>query len=84
MFRLFCLSLFAISAAAQTPATPVPPPAPQQNQQQPQPAQDAVPGQEPTFTLGVRVNLVNLVFTVTDKRGRFNHWPKTQRLRPPR
>lgn len=81
--RPLCLSFLAASLAcsaiAQTPATPpaAPPaaapaiPAQQPNPQQPRPAQDAVPGQEPTFTLGVRVNLVNLVFTVTDKKGKF-------------
>lgn len=75
MFRSIlplCLLLLAplttLCADAQTPA----PPPQQENPQQPQPAQNATePGQEPTFTLGVRVNLVNLVFTVTDKKGRF-------------
>ncbi len=81
MFRSIrpaCLSLFAslfvcsVVGNAQTPSTPPPALAPaQQNPQQPQPAQNAAPGQEPTFTLGVRVNLVNLVFTVTDKKGHF-------------
>ncbi len=36
------------------------------------PTQPQQPGQSPTFTLPtVRVNLVNLVFTVTDKKGKF-------------
>ncbi len=53
-------------SAPQQPATP----APAGQQAQPSAVQTA-PGQEPTFTLGVRVNLVDLVFTVTDKHGRF-------------
>ena len=32
---------------------------------------DAIPGQEPVFKLAVRANLVNLVFTVVDNKGRF-------------
>jgi VWFA-related protein len=65
------LFLFASVGLCQTPQTPASPPA-QVNPQQPQPsAVPAAPGQEPTFTLGVRVNLVDLVFTVTDKKGRF-------------
>jgi VWFA-related protein len=63
----FLAAAFVCSASAQTPAPPTLPPA----QQDSQPPQDATPGQGPTFTLGVRVNLVNLVFTVTDKKGRF-------------
>ena len=73
--RVISLVFFAVLvgggtyAAAQTTATPVPP-RPQQ------PATDNSPTQEqdqqPTFRLPpVRVNLVNLVFTVTDKHGRF-------------
>jgi VWFA-related protein len=69
--RLVVLALLTGLASAQT--APAPPPSAQPAPQQPQPAagQDAQSGQEPTFTLGVRVNLVNLVFTVTDKKGRF-------------
>jgi VWFA-related protein len=67
IFRSICLSLLALSAAAQTP-TPAPT---QQPTQQPQPAQNQEPGQEPTFTFKTGVNLVDLVFTVTDKKGNF-------------
>ncbi len=70
IFRSICLSLLALSAAAQTPAPPTLPPA-QQQTQQPQPAQTQEPGQEPTFTFKTGVNLVDLVFTVTDKKGNF-------------
>lgn len=59
---LLTLLLITVAASAQTaaPATP----APQQPQQ---------PVQQPDepFLLNVRANLVNLVFTVTDKAGRF-------------
>ena len=67
IFRSICLSLLALSAAAQTPA----PPAQKQNPQPTQPAPDQAPSQEPTFTFKTGVNLVDLVFTVTDKKGRF-------------
>jgi VWFA-related protein len=69
--RPFCLSFLAAalvcSASAQSPA----PPAQKQNPQSAQPAPDQAPGQEPTFTFKTGVNLVDLVFTVTDKKGRF-------------
>ncbi len=67
MFRSTLLAAaLTCFAAAQTPATPPPP------TQQPQPTQNATPpGQEPTFTFKTGVNLVDLVFTVTDKKGRF-------------
>jgi VWFA-related protein len=63
MFRAISILAAAMlvapfAASAQTPATP---PA--------QPTQDA--GQQPTFTLKTGARLVNLVFTVTDKRGQF-------------
>ena len=45
-------------------------PSAQDKPAQDQPAQDQTPGGEP-FTLNVRANLVDLVFTVTDKKGRF-------------
>ena len=74
----------SVAAVAQTPApqptapalpaqaTPQQAAAQQPSGQQAQPsAVQTAPGQEPTFTLGVRVNLVDLVFTVTDKHGRF-------------
>ena len=74
---LAALALLAIPAQSQTPA-PQQPSAPQQPAapaQTPQPAIQNAPDQQPidqTFTLPtVRVNLVNLVFTVTDKHGRF-------------
>jgi VWFA-related protein len=75
MFRSICLSSLALAlvcpANAQTPP-PTLPPAQQQNPQQTQPAQNPTqPGQEPTFTFKTGVNLVDLVFTVTDKKGRF-------------
>ena len=66
--------------AAPQPQTATPQQAPAQQgtpqqgtpQQQPVPAGgDAVPGQEPVFKLAVRANLVNLVFTVVDNKGRF-------------
>ena len=73
--RTLCLfsltTLLGSSAFAQTPAPPTLPPAQQQTPQQTQPAQTNEPGQEPTFTFKTGVNLVDLVFTVTDKRGRF-------------
>ena len=71
------------AAAPQPPASQPPPPqqsvSPQSAPQQttptpaaPPPATgDAVPGQEPVFKLAVRANLVNLVFTVVDNKGRF-------------
>jgi VWFA-related protein len=67
----------ATLASAQTPAPTAPPSAPPQQTTPatptataPAPAdQDA--SQEPTFTLTREVNLVPLVFTVTDKRGHF-------------
>jgi VWFA-related protein len=85
LFRLSTLAFllvpgglaFGQSPAASTPpAQPVTPP---QQANPPQPGAPATPqqpdqenGQQPTFTLPtVRVNLVNLVFTVTDKHGRF-------------
>jgi VWFA-related protein len=54
----------ALSGAAQQPKTP-PPPAPPQVQT---PAGET---NEPLETIRVRANLVNLVFTVTDKNGHF-------------
>ena len=79
-FRVFSVALLAavlvssLYAVGQTPTTPAPASA-----QTPAPAQTPTPDsntqqpdQQPTFTLPtVRVNLVNLVFTVTDKKGRF-------------
>jgi VWFA-related protein len=74
-FFTVCLAA-AISATAQqppanpaNPANPAAPPAPAQT-----PATQApLPGEsnEPLETITVRANLVNLVFTVTDKNGRF-------------
>jgi VWFA-related protein len=66
---LFCIA----SASAQTPAAPpLAAPAQQQTPQQAQPLPaDQTPGQEPTFKITTRVNLVDLVFTVTDKKGNF-------------
>ncbi len=62
---VLCASAVSAQTPAQNPApaaTPATPPATDAPQQ----------GQEPTFTLPtVRVNLVNLVFTVTDKKGHF-------------
>ncbi|WP_245632163.1 VWA domain-containing protein [Edaphobacter aggregans] len=52
---------------AQTPAAQQPAPA-SANGQQPQPGDDANPD---AYKLVVRVNEVNLIFTVTDKKGRF-------------
>ena len=77
--RLAAAALFLSASAglcqtSQPTASPAAsqPTAQQVNPQQPQPsAAPTQPGQEPTFTLGVRVNLVDLVFTVTDKKGRF-------------
>jgi VWFA-related protein len=57
---LFC----AAAATAQAPTTPVPPP------QQPTEAPQGDNG-APLATLRIGTNLVNLVFTVTDKQGRF-------------
>jgi VWFA-related protein len=67
----------ATLASAQTPAPTAPPSAPPQQTTPATPTatapapsdQDA--SQEPTFTLTREVNLVPLVFTVTDKRGHF-------------
>jgi VWFA-related protein len=80
-FRSVCLSLLAAVAFqsglafSQTPSPATQPAgqktAPQQPVPQPTLDQNAQPGQEPTFTLKTRVDLVDLVFTVTDKRGRF-------------
>ena len=80
---LVVLALAPAAGWSQTPAAS-PTPAPVQNSdpnqapvapaegQQASPDRPTQPGQEPTFTLPtVRVNLVNLVFTVTDKKGHF-------------
>ena len=53
---------------AQTPATQQPAPPTSNGQQQPEPGDDANPD---AYKLVVRVNEVNLIFTVTDKKGRF-------------
>ena len=55
-----------------SPAVPVPPPpAPAAAAQSSAPAQGQPEPDQPIQTLTVRANLVNLVFTVTDKKGRF-------------
>ena len=59
--------LATTSAFCQTPAAPpLPPPA-----QQPAAAPDQTPVDEQPFIFKARANLVNLVFTVTDKDGHF-------------
>ena len=80
--RLLIASIFIASAAAtlcaQTPATsPAPPPsaAPTPSQQTPA-TQSPAPADTPSnaddpYKIVVRVNEVNLIFTVTDKKGRF-------------
>lgn len=55
------------TAPAQTPAAPAIAPA---QTQEPKPG-DQQQGADTPFKLNVRANLVNLVFTVTDKNGRF-------------
>ncbi|MCU1226321.1 MAG: VWFA-related protein [Edaphobacter sp.] len=68
------------SAAPQTtttpaPQQPAPPPAsqapPQSTPQQPPPDAQAPNQDQPITTIKVQVNEVNIVFTVTDKKGRF-------------
>ena len=67
--HLLAALLLCTAASAQTTQTPAPAPV-QQPTAVPQPA--ATPqGNEPVFTITQRANLVNLVFTVTDKNGRF-------------
>jgi VWFA-related protein len=69
------LLFFATAALCQTPqptAPATPPPIAQPQSAQPVETPGQPPGQQPTFTLPtVRVNLVDLVFTVTDKHGHF-------------
>ncbi len=60
-------ALIAQDPAAQPPATPTPAPA---SQQAPAQAAEANDVNVPTIRLGV--NEVNLIFTVTDKHGRYN------------
>jgi VWFA-related protein len=71
---LFAAILFAASGAsahAQTPAPQKPaPPAEQKPEQKPEPQPDQQPD-SPIQTITARANLVNLVFTVTDKDGHF-------------
>jgi VWFA-related protein len=76
--RAFCVTLspflFCVLSLAQEPAATVEAPAQSQQTGQPavQPAQPAQPGDDPgSFTIRTSVNEVNLIFTVTDKRGRF-------------
>lgn len=71
-FALAATLLASTSALCQTPAAPqVPASAPAQAPAQ-QPPQQPVQPDEPTpFTFTARANLVNLVFTVTDKEGHF-------------
>ena len=56
------------STSAQQPATPSPAPGQAPDQVQGQPPQSQG---EPITTIKVQVNEVNLIFTVTDKKGRF-------------
>lgn len=60
-------ALIAQDPAAQPPATPTPAPASQQT-----PAQAAQPTDANVPTIRLGVNEVNLIFTVTDKHGRYN------------
>ncbi|HWZ01426.1 MAG TPA: VWA domain-containing protein [Edaphobacter sp.] len=67
----------ATTTPAPSPAEPAPPPATATAPQTPtaapqQPGSPSLPNQEqPTETIKVQVNEVNLIFTVTDKHGKF-------------
>jgi VWFA-related protein len=67
------LTVFLLGILAQAQQATPPPPAPAQNQQAGRPAvQPAQPGDDPgSYTIRTNVNEVNLVFTVTDRHGRF-------------
>ena len=67
-FSLAAALLAPLAAEAQTPAQPPAPPAPASA---PVPPDQQTGTPDAPFTLNVRSNLVDLVFTVTDKHGRF-------------
>ena len=71
-FALAATLLAASSALCQTPtAPPLPPAAPQAPAQKPADTSDPVQGDDTPYKFVARANLVNLVFTVTDKDGHF-------------
>ena len=71
---LLTLALAAAPLCAQTtppPATPAPATSQPQTASSTQQTNSANPADEPIPTIKVQVNEVNLIFTVTDKKGRF-------------
>lgn len=71
---LLTIALAASPLCAQTapqPATPAPAPSQPQTAASTQQTRPAQPVDEPIPTIKVQVNEVNLIFTVTDKKGRF-------------
>lgn len=70
---LLTLALAAAPLCAQTtpPATPAPVTSQPQTASSTQQTNSANPADEPIPTIKVQVNEVNLIFTVTDKKGRF-------------
>lgn len=77
LLSLAAASFFAAPLFAQTPAPAAAPPAPAPAASQApaagqqQPAENQAPGNDDVATIKVQVNEVNLIFTVTDKKGRF-------------